>query len=203
MNPWRNAGRGWALLGAFVALSAVFIMLDESYVPDLSGRWTSAGCEAIASPGGGLSRLTRDYVFADDAWRMDLTFFGDQDCRERSFSLSVEGHYALGAKSPTIPGATRVRFAMERLKLTPYTDEMAAVFSRGNCGGGPWLVGIGQDVTEAGCLQGIPSVRSCPAEYDVVKREGDSLRLGDRSRSLCVPGAYPAKLGAAPLTQRL
>ena len=202
MNSWRNWERGWILLGAFLLLAAAYIWVDEAYVPDLSGRWISGGCETLESQSGGVSRLTRDYVIGDDAWHLDLTFFDDEDCAKKSFALGVDGRYDLGAKSLEVAGATQARFSMERLKLTAYTDEMASLFRGGKCGVGPWLIGVGQDVSRNGCLQGIPSALSCPAEYDLVRRRGDELWFGDRSRSLCLPNVYPTQLGDAPVLKQ-
>lgn len=202
MNTWRNWERGWILLGAFLALSVVLVLADEAYVPDLRGHWVSAGCESIASPDGGISRLKRDYVIGDDSWHLDLTFFEDQACSKKLFALGIDGQYALGAKSLEVTGATEGRFALERVKLTPYTDEMSALFGQGGCGNGPWMTGTGQDVSKRGCMKGVPSVASCPAEYDLVRRDGDTLRFGDRSYTLCEPGVYPSKLGAAPLLKQ-
>src|SRR5512135_3839889 len=123
MKTWHGLRRDRLLMGVFLALAAAFIWVDEAYVPDLAGRWASKSCETIASPGGGISRLTRDYVLGEDTWHLDLTFYSDQDCTKKLFALGVDGHYELGAKSLSVTGATQARFAMERLKLTPYTDK--------------------------------------------------------------------------------
>jgi hypothetical protein len=195
MNIWPNQKRGALLLGAFLALSAAYIWIDEAYVPDLNGQWVSRSCETIATPGGGLSRLRRSYVIGDESWHLDLTFYDDPDCAKKLFALGIDGRYELGAKSPKVRGATEARFGLEKLKLTPYTDEMSVLFSQGKCGNGPWMTGVGQDVSRNGCLEGIPSVRSCPVEYDIVERSDDELRFGERSRTLCLPGLYPSKLG--------
>jgi len=195
MNDWRNQKRGVILLGAFLALASAYIWVDEAYVPDLNGHWVSRNCETIATPGGGLSRLRREYVIGDRSWHLELTFYDDPGCARKLFALGIDGQYEFGAKSSAVLGATEARFGLEKLELTPYTDEMSVLFSQGKCGNGPWMTGAGQDVTRNGCLEGIPSVRSCPVEYDIVKRSDGELRFGERARSLCLPGIYPAKLG--------
>ena len=202
MTPWRNWERGWLLLGLLFVAMAAYVWVDESYVPDLSGRWSSRGCESLAKPDGSLSRLTRTYVFGPDSWHLTLTFFSDADCAQKLFALDVSGQYELGRKSERVYGANEGRYSMEKLTLTPYTADMAALFSGGKCGNGPWVTGAGQDVTKTGCLEGVPSAAACPVEYDLVRRQDDALWFGDRSVSLCRPGVYPARLGSVPVVKQ-
>ncbi|HJV32912.1 MAG TPA: hypothetical protein VJ694_02690 [Patescibacteria group bacterium] len=183
----------WMLLG-----SLLWIWWDERTLPDVGGHWSSRGCETVRSVVG-VSRLKRDLRLDESSWRLKVDFYGDADCTKGLFSVETEGPYRLGPKSFEPRDATLIRFDLGKLTLTPDAPEAAAKFDQARCGDGNWKVGEGQEVTQEGCLGLVPTLDTCPAEYDIVKIQDGALYLGDRSLGLCEPDRYPVTFAPAPL----
>ncbi len=177
----------WLLLGA-----VLWLWWDERSLPDISGRWASVGCETVRSSDG-VSHLKREMRLDGEAWMLRIEFFADERCETPLLGMELEGPYDLGPKSMDLRGATTARFDHRKVVLTPRSEAMADAFSSARCGDGAWKVGEGQEVTQTGCLGLVPTVSSCPVEYDIVKIEDGWLCFGDRSEGLCAPDRYPAR----------
>ena len=181
----------WFLLAALL-----WVWWDERTLPDVRGRWASVGCEVVRSKDG-VSRLKRDLRLDDADWRLTIRFYGDDGCTNGLFSVESAGTYDMGPKAMSPRDATQIRFDLRTLKLAPLTEEAAMRFEAGGCGDGPWKVGEGQEVATKGCLGLVPTLEACPTEYDIVKTDGETLRLGDRSAGLCAPDLYPETFSAS------
>jgi hypothetical protein len=178
-------GLVWAAL-----FSLLWLWWDERTLPDIRGAWASAGCETVESADG-RSHLTRALRVEDGRWSMSLRFHDDAACEKPIFAVEVGGPYDLGPKAMVPRDATTARFEIDAVALTPTSEAAVVAFEDALCGGGGWTLGEAKAVTESGCLGLVPTVRSCPVEYDIVKVERGRLFLGDRSRGLCVPERYP------------
>lgn len=182
-------GLVWAALFALL-----WLWWDERTLPDLRGTWASAGCETHEGDGGESHILRRLHV-DDERWSLELRFHDDADCQDPMFAVDVSGPYDLGPKTMVPRDATEARFAIDSVILTPVSDAAVVAFENAVCGGGGWTLGEGKAVTDGGCLGLVPTARSCPVEYDIVKLEDGRLKFGDRSEGLCVPERYPRRYG--------
>jgi hypothetical protein len=76
--------------------------------------------------------------------------------------------------------------------ITPLAAQAAAVLDGAGCGQGGWQVDSAQSVA-GGCLF-LPSIAECPAEYDLVRQDGDRICFGARMASLCSPEGRPSAI---------
>jgi hypothetical protein len=185
----------WLLLAAFL-----WIWWNERTLPDIRGRWASAGCEEIGGTQGS-SRLKRTMEISETDRRLQIDFYGETGCTDELFSVMIEGPYDIGPKSMEMRDATTARFELGKLTLTPRTPEAVTAFNGAGCGDGDWKVGEGQDVSQFGCLGLVPTIDICPVEYDIVKIQDDMLFLGDRSRGMCATEVYPKSFATTPLVR--
>ncbi len=166
-------------------------------VDRLAGSWKSPAAE---SAGPDLFS-TREFHFNRERWRVEARFYRDQATREPLFSFTAEGPYTLESASSEIAGASEATFSFDRKTLTLLTSDRAALsrFGFEGCG----LAGdTPTDISVSGCSFFRPVV-DCRQEYDLVKLEGDGLRLGVRpaDRDMCKPAKRPRALGAQVVRQ--
>ena len=190
----------WLVLIWLLLLSVMWIWWDERSLPDIRGVWASPGCEEVGHSGG-VSHLKRSMRIDDSVRSLTIDFYGDEGCITRLFSVDIEGPYDVGPNSMETRGATTARFDLGKLTLTPREPGAAAAFDKAGCGAGGWKVGEGQEVTQQGCLDLVPTAATCPTEYDIVKIEDGRLYLGDRTQGLCVPERYPKRFSPSTLTR--
>lgn len=157
---------------------------------DLIGRWVSAGIENYGQFFG-----RREFVLTERAWSIVFSAFADDKAAIPLWTLRVEGTYILGQPHPGVAGARYADFAGSTKYITAYTDDFAKLF-----GGTVALPkGVEYDFSRTGAGF-FPSVEAGPVEYDLVKLEGNTLYLGDRSIDLNKERAQ--KASAYPLTRR-
>jgi hypothetical protein len=160
-------------------------------VEQLTGAWKSPAAESI----GGGTFTTREFKFTRDRWQVEAMFYGDKEMRQPLFSFVAEGPYTLGIASSVAPGATNVVFSFDKKSLTLLTDDAATInrFKLDSCN---LVKGASTDISATGCSF-FTSIAACGQEYDLVKIDGDSLRLGARpaDRNMCREDKCPTALG--------
>ena len=166
----------------------------------LAGAWSSTGCEAYDDGNGGTNYLTRAFTLTESRWSLDLTIYGDPDCTYGLFTSAIEGPYTLGGAA-TVAGATNGDFGFTTNVWTPLVEDLATVFEQSGCGSGVWEVGVGQDVTETGCIDVAHPITDCPVEYDIVQVDGDDLYFGARVNDMCEESGRPTALAAYPVSR--
>ncbi len=163
----------------------------------LVGTWKSAAPERV----GNLGYRTREFIFTKDRWLIEVVFYGDQEMTKTLFSFVGEGPYTLTENSTVLPGATNATFFFDKKRLTLLTDDAAAIsqFKFDACN---LTKDITKDISTSGC-SAFASVAVCGQEYDLVKIEWDTLRLGARpgDGNTCSAEKRPRGLGQ-PLTKR-
>jgi hypothetical protein len=172
---------------------------EEQVAQDLQGQWSSADCEPI----GNNLFILRDFDFAENDWSLEVNVFVDDQCTVQSLNAAVGGAFSVvGASS--IAGAFETDFGFNRRDLTVLdqgTVDFLNTQPAGSCGDAAWAVGVVQSIQNTGCAAlGFPSQAQCPTEFDLVKVDGTTLFLGDRSTDLCQARALA--LGTAPLEQQ-
>jgi hypothetical protein len=174
-------------------------MASQQYV----GRWVSPSREPAPNPDGSTSYLVRDFTLTPDRWTLHFSAYGDASSEEsKLFAATVEGAYRTTGPSPKVPGAEEAEFDFEKVTFTPHMDFFIGMLNAAKAGNGNWKVGEGQDVSATGALFFAPtSVYS--REFDLLKRDGDTLYLGKRpaDNNLGSPDRRPEAL-AAPLAKR-
>ncbi|HET6266917.1 MAG TPA: hypothetical protein VFG11_04300 [Acidobacteriota bacterium] len=160
-------------------------------VHELVGVWKSQAPEDAGN--GNFS--TREFTFAEKWWKVEATFYGDQQLRVPLFSFRAEGPYLLGNSSSTVPGATNAVFSFSKKSLTLLSAD-PAVMTRFNFANCDLAMGISKDISLTGCSF-FTSISGCGQEYDLVSIEGDLLRLGMRpsDRNMCSEDKRPKALG--------
>ena len=141
---------------------------------DLIGRWVSASVENYGQFYG-----KREFVLTERAWAISFNAFGDDKASVPLWTLRVEGTYVLGQAHPKVAGARYADFAGSAKYITAYTDEFLKTFSNG----ASWKKNTEYEFSRTGAGF-FPSVEAGPVEYDLVKLEGNTLFLGDRSVDL-------------------
>jgi len=181
---------------ALVSVAASTGCGGQTYNQKLVGRWVSASCE----PAGPNLYVKRDFTITESTWQLNVVLFNDAACAAKFVGIDVGGGYQVKQDSASVPGATEVDYLVGNHSVTPYSDPAVQTLTQGKCGSGPWAIGTKADVTQTGCtpLQ-IPSVATCPMEFDLNKIDGNNLYFGDRSSDLCK--ARPGKLGALPVVK--
>ncbi|HEU4539007.1 MAG TPA: hypothetical protein VFS00_33030 [Polyangiaceae bacterium] len=165
--------------------------------PAIEGAWKSA---CVAQPSQNF-RLSFDIGPSD--WSLDYDVYGDAACSSPFFTVRIEGPYELTGPSSAAAGAYEGRFGFATKVIVPRSQ--AAVDFLGSpqgCGGGEWAVGQATDVLASGCAAlGQYPASTCPADYDLVARQGDELRFGARpaDNDMCSPAKRPAALSPLPL----
>jgi len=174
-------------------------MASQQYV----GRWVSPSREPALNPDGSTSYLVRDFTLTSDRWTLNFSAYGDASSDEsKLFEATVEGPYKTTGASSTVMGAEDAEFGFEKITFTPCMDFFIGMLNGARAGNSNWKVGEAQDVSATGALFFAPtSVYS--KEYDLLKRDGDTLYLGKRpaDNNMGSPDRRPQAL-AAPLAKR-
>lgn len=168
--------------------------------PDLSGRFRSA----CVDPGGGQA-ITLDFVLTRTDWKLDYVTYRDAACKAPFVTVHIEGPYALGEKSATVPGAWNGRFGFSKKTVTPHGDAAVAFLaSDKGCRDVSFTKDAPRDILESGCAGlGQRPGATCSADYDLVSLDGDTLRFGDRPKDndMCTEAKRPTALSALAITR--
>ncbi len=165
----------------------------ETSVNRLAGTWRSPAAENL---GGGMYG-TREFRFTKDRWQVEAHLYLDHDLQEPVCSFAAEGAYRLEEGSPDVIGARNGVFSFDRKSLMLLTADSTVIerFGFQACDLQP---GVRMDISSSGCSF-FTSIAACGQEYDLVRIDGNTLRLGARpaDRNLCVPEKRPRALGMA------
>ncbi len=165
--------------------------------PVLVGAWRS-DCFPTDS---GSARL--DFELAEATWALDYDTFGDATCGAPFLTVHVAGPYEVMSPSEAVPGAHEARFGFAEKTVTPHgAGAVGFLGSLGEaCGGaGTWTDEAPRDVLGSGCaMLGQYPGSACPADYDLVWVDGDTLRFGERpaDNDMCSAAHRPTALGLA------
>jgi hypothetical protein len=164
---------------------------------DLTGRWASP----CVDPGSGQAlRLTFRLTAA--AWELAYETFADPACATAFFTVGITGRYEVDGPSAAVLGAHEARFGFGTRAVTP-ASEAAAAFLRSACSGHSFAPGAATDLA-GGCAQlGAYPIAACPTDYDLVAREGATLRFGKRpaNNDMCAADKRPTELSPIALTR--
>lgn len=169
----------------------------ESVPPSLAGDWSSACFDA---GDGTFARL--DFALTATDWDLDYGVFGDGACRVPLVTVRIEGPYLLTGPSASVQGAWEGQFSFDTKTITAHADPLVTALERAGCGSRPWAIDEAQSVAEEGCAAfGQYPVDACPADYDLVARDGDTLYFGVRpaDNDMCTPERRPTELSPLAL----
>jgi hypothetical protein len=168
---------------------------------DVAGHWVSDCTTTPDSKG----YFTMDFHNTTDHWQLAYVVFGDAKCATPLVAVDITGPYTIGGASPTVSGAHEAVFEFDKKSITPKAQPLAdALNGMPECGGG-FAVGSAHDVYERGCPGfGQYPHSACAADYDVIWREGDQLRFGQRpaDNNMCSADRRPAALSPLILRRR-
>jgi hypothetical protein len=139
-----------------------------------------------------------------DRWKLDYAVFADPACTQRLVVVGIDGSYQIGTASARIHGAHDAIFRFDHKTITPEVQAIADALNTMPCGGG-FAVGVAKDVYEQGCPGfGQYAHASCSADYDLVSRQGDQLRFGNRpaDNNMCAEDKRPTALATLVLHRR-
>jgi hypothetical protein len=191
---------------AFAGITGILVLIvigvlwqNAQNRPDLRGDWVSGGCEQLVSSTGDQASTKRRLQLTPNNWFLEQTFFSDAICEKKAYRLQTVGVYEVGDPSEEVEGASHAEFIRKELHLTAFSMETAQVFEQYRCGDTTWEPDVTTIINKTGCTGLTPSINDCPSEFNLVKRDGDKLTLGDRSESLCERGEWPKRLDAVSL----
>jgi hypothetical protein len=172
---------------------------EEQTAQDLQGQWLSVNCESI----GNNFFIQRDFTFTNDTWLLNVGIFSNDQCTDQALDVTVGGSFSVVAAS-AIADAFDTDFGFNQRDITVLDPNIVFFLNTqppGSCGEAQWEEGVTQSIQNTGCdILGFPSQADCPTELDVVKIDGTTLFLGDRSTDLCA--ARATALGVDPLAKQ-
>jgi Adenomatosis polyposis coli down-regulated 1 len=179
----------------FLSLSIALLSMackKEDTTPNIDGQWVSASTENLGNGGWGY----REFTFTKDTWDLSFTYYFDSLRTSKVFTLKVGGKRTVLGEFESFPGAEKADFYADNKTLTLWNGSVAEAFGFQNCG----LV-VGQPVDISGGCSFFDNSATCPKEHDIILFEGNTLFLGDRSKSLCEEANRPTVKGN-PLVKR-
>ena len=171
---------------------------DAGPAVDIAGHWQSA----CVDPGSGKA-LRLGFDITGSTWQLAYESFDDVACATPMLTVHIDGPYAIVRPSPVVAGAFDARFAFTHKTVTPNADAAVAFLPQA-CGGGTFSVGVATDIS-AGCAGlGSYPIASCPADYDLIARDGDHLQFGNRpaDNNMCTEDKRPAALSPLVLARQ-
>jgi hypothetical protein len=168
----------------------------------ISGIWESERCD-VQERNGRQTSSRSVFVFLDGEWALELTQYSEAACATPSLRAFFQGRHRITESSSAVAGAYHATFGFSMKRLTLYDDDLLAQANRGGCGTRTWTRGREEDVSSTGCLWVVP-VSACREEFDLVKLEGDRLRLGERPAAgtdLCHADRRARALRSLPLVR--
>jgi hypothetical protein len=145
---------------------------------DLRGNWHSPVIETIENPDGSVIFIKREAIFVDDNWEIFIRSFLDEDGKIPFFTIHAKGNYILGQESSELPGAVLVDFHNRARYLTAHQQSLVDMLNETSPFDGEWMVDLERDVSSRGCVM-VPSIETCPVEYDVIKIKENEIYFGD------------------------
>jgi hypothetical protein len=169
---------------------------------EVIGVWESESC-VVQERDGTRTSSKSTFVFLGREWGLEFVQFGDDQCARPTMRAFFSGEYEITQPSPIVAAAHDATFGFSYKAVTIY-DESLLAQANSSCGGRVWKHGEPQDVTKTGCLW-ITPVSACPQEFDLVKREGNRLFLGERpapGQNICSEERRARKLRSLALVRR-
>ena len=145
---------------------------------DLKGKWHSPVIETIENPDGSVMYIEREAIFIDDNWDIFIRSFLDEEGKVPFFTIHAKGNYTLGDESPDLEGAVQVDFNNRARYVTAHMQSLVDMLNETSPFDGEWMIDLEHDVSSKGCVL-VPSVETCPVEYDVIKIQGNEIYFGD------------------------
>jgi len=163
--------------------------------PQLAGDWISP-CTSMSA----TQAFVLDFDIAEETWAIDYVVYGDSTCTNKFLTVHIEGPYEVGAASKVVAGAYDARFAFTQKTITPHSAGAAGFLeSDAGCKLAGFAEGVAKDVSESGCAAlGQSPIAGCPADFDLVKLDGDSLTFGSRpaDNNMCTEAKRPTALAS-------
>lgn len=170
---------------------------DAAAPPSLAGRWVS-DCLPSPQPDGSTQYFQLDFDLGASAWDLDYVVHADDACAVPLVTVSIAGPYALERPSDAVAGAWEARFGFDSKTIRPEVDGLRDFLnSLEGCGEADFETGVAQDVFASGCAGfGQYPASACPADYDLVRLDGDTLQFGARpaDNDMCTPDKRPTTL---------
>ena len=145
---------------------------------DLKGNWQSPVMETIKNPDGSVMFIKREAIFIDDNWDIFIRSFLDEKGKIPFFTIHAKGNYILGRESPDLPGAVDVDFNNRGRYITAHYRSLVDMLNETSPFDGEWMLDLEHDVSSKGCIL-VPSIETCPVEYDIIKIQGNEIYFGD------------------------
>jgi hypothetical protein len=145
---------------------------------DLKGNWQSPVIEAIQNPDGSTMYIRRQAIFIDDNWDIFIYAYLDEEGEKPFFTIHAKGNYIIDNKSEIISGAFGVDFNNRARYVTAHQRSLLDILNETSPFDGEWMLDLEHDVSLKGCIL-VPSIETCPVEYDVIKIEGNEIYFGD------------------------
>lgn len=145
---------------------------------DLKGNWQSPVIETIENPDGSVMFIKREAIFVDDNWDIFIRAFLDEDGKTPLFTIHAKGNYILGEESSDVSGAIAVDFNNRGRYVTAHQPSLVDMLNETRPFDGEWMINLEHDVSSKGCVL-VPSIETCPVEYDIIKVQEDEIYFGD------------------------
>ncbi len=145
---------------------------------DLEGNWLSPEIETIKNPDGSFMYIRREAVFIDDNWDIFIRAFLDEMGEKPFFTIHAKGDYIVGEESSELSGAVNVDFNNRARYVTAHQHSMVDMLNETSPFDGEWMINLEHDVSSKGCVL-VPSIETCPVEYDVIKIHDNKIYFGD------------------------
>jgi hypothetical protein len=145
---------------------------------DLKGNWQSPVIETIENPDGSFMFIKREAIFVDDNWDIFIRAFLDEDGKTPLFTIHAKGNYILGEESSDVSGAIAVDFNNRGRYVTAHQSSLVDMLNETSPFDGEWMINLEHDVSSKGCVL-VPSIETCPVEYDIIKVQEDEIYFGD------------------------
>lgn len=126
------------LLPLLLTLSACSGEADGTWSKDCSTNELGSGKSSLIVNGESITTSDRNYT--------------DSDCSEEALTFETEAMVEYGSSSDDVDGATEIDLIVDRVKITPYTKDIADTLNDEEaCGYTDWDSGETKDVTGDDC----------------------------------------------------
>jgi hypothetical protein len=164
----------------------------NSVPPNLVGTWKSPTPEFA----GNGHYAVREFSFNGPRMEHTFTLAADKDMKKIIYIYRVEGSVELGSPSTKVAGAFDLQIKPSKKLVTLKTKDKLTIEDIGfkEC---KLTTGKEKDISSSGCSV-LRSINECSVEYDLVKIEGEQLRLGERpvDNEVCSPENRPEMLAS-------